>query len=124
MTYVPDVVKAICCIWMCNIDRALIKCAELMISQEAAVELSRALYSEDELAILSKIDFAILQSSTKARKKIESEIDEAIKSYRTKGRPAFLEEVETLMYRVLSSQVDHSTLSIAATKSSLEKKYA
>jgi len=124
MTYVPEVVKAISCIWKCNVDRALIKCAELMISQEAAVELSKALYSEEELAILSKIDFALLQTSTKARKKIELEIDEAIRSYQTKGRPAFLEEVENLMHRVISCQVGSSIPSIAAINSSLKKKYA
>lgn len=124
MTYVPEVVKAICCIWVCNVDRALIKCAELMISQEAAVELSKALYSEEELAILSMIDFALLQSSTKARKKIELEIDNAIRSYRTTGRPDFLEEIETLMERVPLCQVDRSTLLIAATNSSLKTKYA
>jgi len=124
MTYVPDIVKAICCIWEYNIDRALIKCAELIISQEAAVELSKALYSEEELAILSKIDFALLQTSTKSRKKIESEIEEAIRSYQTKGRPAFLEEVENLMHGVLSCQVDSSIPSITAINSSLKKKYA
>lgn len=56
LSYVPMMAKNIMFIYNCSIDKALVKCAELMADSTAARELDRVICSAEKKQILDQID--------------------------------------------------------------------
>jgi hypothetical protein len=106
MTYLPDFVKAISCIWNLDIDMAMVKCAEIMISRDAAVKLIAKLYSETQLAILSKVELLKMQGPAKQKESCISEIKLLMNKYKTKEKncSAFIQKVEDDINSILVSE--------------------
>jgi hypothetical protein len=84
LTYLPDFIKAIICIWKLDIDQAMVKCAEIMISRDAAVKLISKLYSETQLAIISKVELLRMMGSSQQKEICIKEINTLLNKYQTK----------------------------------------
>ena len=97
LTYLPDFVKAVSCIWEIGIDQAMVKCAQIMISSDAAVKLISKLYSETQLAIISKVELLRLQRNGSQSEKCLEEIRSLLNLYKKKEVvcESFLENIET-----------------------------
>lgn len=117
LTYLPDMARAVCYIWGYSINQALIKCAQIMISNEAAVELSKALYTPEEIEIMGKLELLQVQKSTTQFKRDSRELERLIDTYKSNTqskRQAFLEELEVLMIGLQSKSNRPTKISAAS----------
>lgn len=101
MSFVEEMIKAVVCIWGFenNIDGAMIKTAEIMISREAALQLMQRLYSELQQEILSKLELLSLEQNAIARKSGQEEIGRLLKKYKSNKRYS-VEFVENAVTRL------------------------
>lgn len=117
LTYLPEMVKAIVCIWECSINQALIKCAQIMMTNEAAVELSRALYTDEEIEIMGKLDLLQTQKSSTQYKRDKKELEQLIDAYKLKSnsnKEEFLKELEYMLHKIYADTNISKTIPVAS----------
>ncbi|MEY4586670.1 MAG: hypothetical protein RIT05_1088 [Bacteroidota bacterium] len=97
ISYTEEMIKAVSCIWSLenNLDAAMIKTAEIMISREAALQLMQSLYSELQQDILSKLELLALEQSPAIKKTGIAEINQLLKKYKSnkKFSPEFVDSI-------------------------------
>jgi MoxR-like ATPase len=85
LTFVPRLAKAVSYIWDNSIDKALVKTAQIMISQAAASELDSKLVSPEVKAVMSKIEMLHSQSTGEGLELAVAEIESLINAYTSRG---------------------------------------
>lgn len=85
LTFVPTMARAISYIWDVSVDKALVKTAQLMISQAAGSELGNKLMSSEVKVVMSKVE---MLNSYKNNEQLElaiAEIESLINAYTQRG---------------------------------------
>lgn len=105
LTFVPTLTKAVSYIWDISVDKALVKTAQIMISQTAGSELQNKLMSPEVKAVMSKVE--MLQSYT-TNEQLElaiAEVESLINTYTSRGimDQTQVEEIELSMQYILSN---------------------
>ena len=105
LTFVPRLTKAVSYIWDYSIDKALVKTAQIMISQSAGSELQNKLMSPEIKAVMSKVDMLYSHSNNEALELAVAEIESLINTYATRGvmDTSQVEEIETSIQIVLEN---------------------
>jgi hypothetical protein len=75
LSFIPTLAKHIAGVWGFNINRALVKAVELLISKEDANILAKALVSRELRAIYDKVDMIDQMSNYEAYKNLLEDID-------------------------------------------------
>jgi MoxR-like ATPase len=115
LTFVPKLTKAVSYIWDISVDKALVKTAQIMISQTAGSELQNKLMSPEIKAVMSKVE--MLQSYT-TNEQLElaiAEIESLINTYTSRGimDVTQVEEIELSMQYVLANHPARKTVNDA-----------
>ena len=105
LTFVPKLTKAVSYIWDISVDKALVKTAQIMISQTAGSELQNKLMSPEIKAVMSKVE--MLQSYT-TNEQLElaiAEVESLINTYTSRGiiDVTQVQEIELSMQYVLAN---------------------
>lgn len=105
LTFVPGLAKAISFIWNISVDKALVKTAQIMISQSAGSELQNKLMSPEVKAIMSKVEMLASYTTTEQLELAIAEIEAGINAYTTRGIMDEIQvnEIETAIDFILSS---------------------
>lgn len=85
LTFVPKLTKAVAYVWDISIDKALVKTAQIMISQAAGSELQNKLMSPEVKAVMSKVEMLQSYSTNEQLEAAVTEIEGAINSYAARG---------------------------------------
>jgi MoxR-like ATPase len=110
LTYVPLLTKAVSLIWNISLDKALIKVASIMISNNAASDLQSKLYSNEVKHILNRIETLQSYNSQDALQQALVEIENLTSSYAANGtiNQEDVEEIETTLSYVLEQHPLHN----------------
>lgn len=105
LTFVPTLTKAVSYIWDISVDKALVKTAQIMISQGAGSELQNKLMSPEVKAVMSKVEMLHSYSSNEQLELAIAEIEGLINTYATRGimDATQVEEIEVSMQYILSN---------------------
>jgi len=105
LTFVPGLAKAVSFIWDISIDKALVKTAQIMISQAAGSELQNKLMSPEVKAIMSKVEMLASYTTNEQLELAIAEIEAGINAYSTRGimDQNQVEEIETSIQYILQS---------------------
>jgi MoxR-like ATPase len=105
LTFVPRLAKAVSYIWDVSIDKALVKTAQIMISQAAASELQNKLMSAEIKAVMSKVEMLHSRNTNEELELAVAEIESLVNTYATRGGmdQTQVEEVEISMSYILEN---------------------
>lgn len=105
LTFVPKLTKAVSYVWDISVDKALVKTAQIMISQTAGSELQNKLMSPEIKAVMSKVEMLHSHSNNEALELAVAEIESLINAYTTRGvmDQGQVEEIELSMQYILSN---------------------
>ena len=105
LTFVPKLAKAVSYVWDISVDKALVKTAQIMISQSAGSELQNKLMSPEIKAVMSKVEMLHSHSNNEALELAVAEIESLINTYATRGviDTGQVEEIESTMQFILSN---------------------
>jgi MoxR-like ATPase len=95
LTFVPRLAKAVSYIWDISVDKALVKTAQIMISQSAGSELQNKLMSPEVKAVMSKVE--MLHSYTTNEQLVNTYVSRGIMD------ETQVEEIEISMQYILST---------------------
>ena len=105
LTFVPTLTKAVSYIWDISIDKALVKTAQIMISQNAGSELQNKLMSPEVKAVMSKVEMLHSYTSNEQLELAVAEIESLINTYTSRNMmdAGQVEEIELSMQYILSN---------------------
>jgi MoxR-like ATPase len=105
LTFVPKLSKAVSYVWDISVDKALVKTAQIMISQSAGSELQNKLMSPEIKAVMSKVEMLHSHSNNEALELAVAEIESLINAYATRGvlDQSQVEEIEMSMQYILQN---------------------
>lgn len=105
LTFVPRLAKAVAYVWDISIDKALIKTAQIMISQAAGSELQNKLMSPEIKAVMSKVEMLHSHSNNDSLELAIAEIESLINVYTQRGAmdEGQVEEIEGTMQVILEN---------------------
>lgn len=105
LTFVPTLTKAVSFIWDISLDKALVKTAQIMISQTAGSELQNKLMSPEVKAVMSKVEMLHSYSSNEQLELAVAEIESLINTYTSRGIMDIgqVEEIELSMQYILAN---------------------
>ena len=105
LTFVPKLTKAVSYVWDISVDKALVKTAQIMISQSAGSELQNKLMSPEVKAIMSKVEMLHSHSNNEALELAVGEIESLINTYTSRGilDEGQVEEIELSMQYILEN---------------------
>lgn len=105
LTFVPGLTKAVSYIWDISIDKALVKTAQIMISQNAGSELQNKLMSAEVKAVMSKVEMLRSFSTNETLELAIAEIEGLINTYASRGMmdESQVEEIEGTMSFILNT---------------------
>jgi MoxR-like ATPase len=105
LTFVPTMAKAVSYIWDVSIDKALVKTAQIMISQSAGSELQNKLMSPEVKAVMSKVEMLHSYTTNEQLTLAIAEIESLINTYTSKGMmdESQVQEVEISMSYIIES---------------------
>jgi MoxR-like ATPase len=105
LTFVPRLAKAVSYVWDISIDKALVKTAQIMISQTAGSELQNKLMSPEIKAVMSKVEMLHSHSNNEALELAVAEIEGLINTYTSRGvmDESQVEEIEVSMQYILQN---------------------
>ena len=85
LTFVPTLSKAVSYIWDISVDKALVKTAQIMISQTAGSELQNKLMSPEVKAVMSKVEMLHSYQTNEQLELAIAEIEGLVNTYATRG---------------------------------------
>jgi hypothetical protein len=99
LTQVYDVIRSIMFIWNVNIDKALMKAAELLINKAASNKLSNLLYSAEMKEIMTDVELLEMNKSTAAADDFKKQITMIVNKLSIYSASGALDnsQVETLL---------------------------
>jgi MoxR-like ATPase len=105
LTFVPKLAKAVSYVWDISVDKALVKTAQIMISQTAGSELQNKLMSPEIKAVMSKVEMLHSHSNNEALELAVAEIESLINTYASRGvmDQGQVEEIEMSMQYILQN---------------------
>jgi MoxR-like ATPase len=105
LTFVPRLAKAVSYIWDVSVDKALVKTAQIMISQSAASELQNKLMSAEVKAVMSKVEMLHSRNTNEELELAVAEIESLVNTYASRGAmdQTQVEEVEISMAYILEN---------------------
>lgn len=105
LTFVPTLTKAVSYIWDISIDKALVKTAQIMISQTAGSELQNKLMSPEVKAVMSKVEMLHSYNNNEQLELAVAEIESLINTYTSRNMmdEGQVEEIELSMQYILSN---------------------
>lgn len=105
LTFVPSLTKAVSFIWDISLDKAMVKTAQIMISQTAGSELQNKLMSPEVKAVMSKVEMLHSYSSNEQLELAVAEIESLINTYTSRGimDVSQVEEIELSMQYILAN---------------------
>jgi MoxR-like ATPase len=105
LTFVPSLTKAVSYIWNVSVDKALVKTAQIMISQTAGSELQNKLMSPEVKAVMSKVEMLHSYSNNEQLELAVAELEALINTYTSRGLmdEGQVEEIELSMQYILAS---------------------
>lgn len=105
LTFVPSLTKAVSFIWDISLDKALVKTAQIMISQTAGSELQNKLMSPEVKAVMSKVEMLHSYNSNDQLELAVAEIESLINAYTTRGimDESQVEEIELSMQYIMAN---------------------
>ena len=105
LTFVPTLARAVSYIWDVSIDKALVKTAQIMISQSAGSELQNRLMSPEVKAVMSKVEMLHSYTSNEQLELAIAEIESLINTYTSKGMmdESQVQEVEISMSYIIEN---------------------
>jgi ribosomal protein S20 len=105
LTFVPSLTKAVSFIWDISLDKALVKTAQIMISQTAGSELQNKLMSAEVKAVMSKVEMLQSYNSNDQLELAVAEIESLINAYTSRGimDESQVEEIELSMQYILAN---------------------
>ena len=105
LTFVPRLAKAVSYIWDISVDKALVKTAQIMISQTAASELQNKLMSAEVKAVMSKVEMLHSRNTNEELELAVAEIESLVNTYASRGNmdQTQVEEVELSMAYILEN---------------------
>jgi ribosomal protein S20 len=109
LTFVPKLAKAVAYVWETSVDKALIKTAQIMVSQSAGSELQNKLITPEIKNVMSKVEMLITHSKPEALELAVAEIESLINTYTSKGimDEDQVQEVEQTMTAILEKHPAH-----------------
>jgi len=115
LTFVPRLAKAVSYIWDNSIDKALVKTAQIMISQAAASELDSKLVSPEVKAVMSKIEMLHSQSTGEGLELAVAEIESLINAYTSRGimDESQVEDMEGTISVILSNHPARASYNVS-----------
>jgi len=105
LTFVPSLTKAVSYIWDISLDKAMVKTAQIMISQTAGSELQNKLMSPEVKAVMSKVEMLHSYHSNEQLELAVAEIESLINTYTSRGimDVSQVEEIELSMQYLLAN---------------------
>ena len=105
LTFVPSLTKAVSFIWDISLDKAMVKTAQIMISQTAGSELQNKLMSPEVKAVMSKVEMLHSYNSNEQLELAVAEIESLINTYTSRGimDVSQVEEIELSMQYLLGN---------------------
>ena len=105
LTFVPSLTKAVSYIWDISLDKALVKTAQIMISQSAGSELQNKLMSPEVKAVMSKVEMLHSFNSNEQLELATAEIEALINTYTSRGimDESQVEEIEISMNYIMQN---------------------
>lgn len=105
LTFVPTLAKAVSYVWDISLDKALVKTAQIMISQTAGSELQNKLMSPEVKAVMSKVEMLHSYSSKEQLELAIAEVESLINTYTSRGimDEGQVGEIEMSMQYILST---------------------
>lgn len=105
LTFVPKLAKAVSYIWDISVDKALVKTAQIMISQSAGSELQNKLMSPEVKAVMSKVEMLHSYTTNEQLELSIADIESLINTYVSRGimDETQVEEIEISMQYILST---------------------
>jgi MoxR-like ATPase len=105
LTFVPSLTKAVSFIWDISLDKAMVKTAQIMISQTAGSELQNKLMSPEVKAVMSKVEMLHSYNSNEQLELAVAEIESLINTYTSRGimDVSQVEEIELSMQYLLAN---------------------
>jgi MoxR-like ATPase len=85
LTFVPTLTKAVSYIWDISVDKALVKTAQIMISQSAGSELQNKLMSPEVKAVMSKVEMLHSYTTNEQLELAIAEVESLINTYTSRG---------------------------------------
>ena len=104
LTFVPRLSKAVSYIWDISVDKALVKTAQIMISQSAGSELQNKLMSPEVKAVMSKVEMLHSYTTNEQLELSIADIESLINTYVSRGimDETQVEEIEISMQYILA----------------------
>jgi ribosomal protein S20 len=105
LTFVPTLTKAVSYIWDVSTDKALVKTAQIMISQNAGSELQNKLMSPEVKTVMSKVEMLHSYTSNEQLELAVAEIESLINTYTSRNMmdEGQVEEIEMSMQYIIST---------------------
>jgi len=105
LTFVPTLAKAVSYVWDISLDKALVKTAQIMISQSAGSELQNKLMSPEVKAVMSKVEMLHSYTTNEQLELAIAEVESLINTYTSRGimDEGQVGEIEMSMQYVLSN---------------------
>jgi MoxR-like ATPase len=105
LTFVPRLAKAVSYIWDISVDKALVKTAQIMISQSAGSELQNKLMSPEVKAVMSKVEMLHSYTTNEQLELSIADIESLVNTYVSRGimDETQVEEIEISMQYILST---------------------
>lgn len=105
LTFVPKLAKAVSYVWDISVDKALVKTAQIMISQSAGSELQNKLMSAEVKVVMSKVEMLHSHSNNEALELAVAEIESLINTYASRGvmDEGQVNEIEMSMQYILQN---------------------
>lgn len=105
LTFVPSLTKAVSYIWDISLDKALVKTAQIMISQSAGSELQNKLMSPEVKAVMSKVEMLQSFNTNEQLELATAEIEALINTYTSRGimDEGQVNEIELSMSYIMQS---------------------
>lgn len=105
LTFVPKLARAVSYIWDISVDKALVKTAQIMISQAAGSELQNKLMSPEIKTVMSKVEMLHSYTTNEQLELAIAEIESLVNTYTSRGvmDATQVEEVEVSMQYILSN---------------------
>lgn len=105
LTFVPRLTKAVSYIWDISVDKALVKTAQIMISQSAGSELQNKLMSPEVKAVMSKVEMLHSYQTNEQLELAIADIESLINTYVSRGimDETQVEEIEISMQYLLQN---------------------
>lgn len=96
LSFIPTLAKHIAGVWGFNVDRALVKAVELLISKEDANVLAKSLVSKELRAVYDKVDQIASMSNYESYTNLIEQIDNAGTALKNAGRLSDTEEQDLI----------------------------